>query len=96
MAELEEELGILSDEIARLGALCLVQHPTGVLDMGIHIETTLDAPEILARHQAAGNAEYDQLLILPPRSIPAAIAARGGTMVPSTPRFLAAAERPAP
>ena len=91
-AELEEELGIGAGNVRSLRPLCLIQHPTGVLDMGIHIETGLSAAAIARCHGAAGDAEYDELLVLPPHAIPAAVAAPGGAMVPSTPRFLAAFE----
>ena len=92
LAELEEELGIAPSSISAMRPLCLVQHPTGVLDMGIHIATALSAAEILHQHRTAGDAEHDDLLVLPPYEIPAAIAARGGTLAPSTVRFIAALE----
>lgn len=90
LAELAEELGIGAAEVRSLRPLCLVQHPTGVLDLGVHIETGLSAAEIIQFHRGAGDAEYDEMLVVPPDAIPAVVRVRGGAMVPSTPRFLAA------
>ena len=87
-AELREELGIEAEEVRRLSPLCLVQHPSGVLDMGVRIDTDLSAEAILSRHRALGNEEYQQLQVLPPDRIEAMAAAAGGELMPTAPAFL--------
>ena len=88
LAEQREELGLDEADITAMQPLCLVQHPTGVLDMGIRIDTPLDAEALLARHAARGNREYDRLLVVRPADLEARIAAEGGTLVPSALPFL--------
>ncbi|HYZ64068.1 MAG TPA: hypothetical protein VE650_16590 [Acetobacteraceae bacterium] len=89
LAELEEELGIGADRVTGLRPLCLVHHPSGVLDLGIRIDTDLGGAEILAAHRDSGNAEYERLLIAPAAELPGRIAALGGRLVPSGHAFLA-------
>ena len=84
LAALGEALGILEAEVATLHPMCLIQHPTGVLDIGIRIDTALDTAAILARHEASGDAEYDRLLVQPAHRIFATIEAEGGRLVPSS------------
>lgn len=69
LAELEEELGLHAADIAAMTAYRLVDHPHGVIDLGIHIETHLDADALRARHAASGNDEYDALEVLPPDAL---------------------------
>ncbi len=88
LAELREELGIGAEDVRRLRPLCLVQHPSGVLDMGVRIDTGLSADEILSRHRALGDEEYQQLQVLPPDRIEAMVAAAGGELMPTAPAFL--------
>lgn len=81
--ELQEELGLHPDEIDRLQPLCLVQHPSGVLDMGIRLDTRLPAAGILERHRTRGNAEYDRLLIHPAETLLHRLAQEGGPILPT-------------
>ncbi len=87
--ELREELGIAPDQVRGLRPLCLVQHPSGVLDLGVQIDTALDAPAILAAQRGARDQEYDRLLVAPPDRVAALVAAAGGTLVPPALAFLA-------
>lgn len=89
LTELREELGIAAADVLGLRALGLVQHPTGVLDMGVRIDTGLHGPAILASHTARGNAEYDRMLVLPPQDVLAHVGSLGGQLVPSAGPFLA-------
>ena len=86
--ELREELGIEPEHVRGLRPLCIVQHPTGVLDLGIRIDTELDRDALLRCHAGAPDQEYDRMLVVPPHEIPARVAAEGGTLVPSTYPFL--------
>ena len=96
LAELQEELGIPADAVTALRPLCLVQHPTGVLDMGVRIDTGLSAAEVRAHHRTCRDKEYDELLVLAPADLEPEIARRGGRLTPSAPAFLRAALLPAP
>ena len=89
LAELQEELGMPPDAAAALRPFRLVQHPTGVLDMGIRIDTPMSATEIMARHRTLGDGEYDRLRILPQDGLLDAIQAEGGALVPAAALFLA-------
>ncbi len=88
LAELREELGLQETDVLSLDPLCLVQHPTGVLDMGIRIRTGLRAADVLARHREHGDGEYDRLLVLPETAVIAEVESQGGTLVPSVRPFL--------
>ena len=88
LTELREELGIEADEVSSLRPLCLVQHPSGVLDMGVRIDTALSGEAILSRHRACGDEEYEQLLVLPPDEIMPMVAGLGGVLMPTVPAFL--------
>ena len=88
LKELQEELGLHSADVIGLRPLCLVQHPSGVLDLGVRIGTRLSAAEILQRQKAAPDQEYDALFMARAAAIPAAVAARGGTLVPPAAAFL--------
>ncbi len=89
LAELSEELGLPADSVRRMVPLCLVQHPSGVLDLGIRIDTALSGEKVQAAHQAGGNREYDRLLIAPADAVQAGVAAAGGQLVTSAHAFLA-------
>jgi 8-oxo-dGTP pyrophosphatase MutT (NUDIX family) len=84
LAELEEELGLAEADVTTLRPMCLIQHPTGVLDIGVRIDTPLGAAAIHARHEASGDAEYDRLMTRPAASLAAAVEAEGGRLVPSS------------
>ena len=88
LAELREELGLTEADTTALTPICLVQHPTGVLDLGFRIDTPLTPAEIHTRHQTAGDGEYDQLRILPQPGLLEAIEAEGGRPVPAARLFL--------
>jgi hypothetical protein len=83
LGELQEELGIPPEAAAQLTPFCLVQHPTGVLDLGIRIDTAMSATEILARHTTLGDGEYDRLRIIPQPDLMSTIEAEGGELVPA-------------
>ena len=88
LAELQEELGIGADAVEAIRPLCLVTHPSGVLDLGLQVTTRLTGAEILAARQAHGNQEYATLAVIPPGDIPAYTAARHGTLVPTAHELL--------
>lgn len=88
LAELREELGITPEHVRALRPLCLVQHPTGVLDLGIRIDTDMDRDAILRCHAAAPHAEYDRMLVVPPHEVAVRVAAEGGALVPAAAPFL--------
>lgn len=90
LAELREELGIAETDVRGLQPLCLVQHPSGVLDLGVRIDTGLGGAEIVLRHRTLGDGEYDRLLVAPAAQVERAVAHAGGRLVPSAPVFLAA------
>ena len=89
LAELLEELGLPPASVGALTPFCLVQHPAGVLDLGIRVDTDLDAAEIMSRHRSNGNGEYEALRILPQDQLLATVAAEGGTLVPAAALLLA-------
>ena len=88
LAELHEELGVPPEAAEALTPFCLLQHPTGVLDLGIRIDTAMGATEIMARHRTLGDGEYDQLRIIPQAELLASIRAEGGELVPAAAVFL--------
>ena len=87
-AELLEELGLLPGDIRDMRPLCLVQHPSGVLDMGVRIDTALGADAIMARQRGAKDQEYDRMIVCPPDQVEARVAAMGGMLVPPARAFL--------
>ncbi len=88
LTELHEEVGMTADHVMALRPLCLMQHPSGVLDLGIEILTGLKAAAIRAAHARAAHAEYDRLLIAPAATILDRIRAEGGDAVPAVAAFL--------
>ena len=88
LTELQEELGIPAGAVDAVRPLCLVQHPTGVLDLGMQITTRLTAADVLAAHRAAGNREYDRLLVMPAAEIQNRLATLDGQLVPPARAFL--------
>lgn len=96
LAELQEELGLPPTVVTALTPLCLVQHPTGVLDLGVRIDTSLGATEIHARHRTLGDGEYDDLRVLPRADLIGAIEQDGGQLVPAARLFLGSLPRPVP
>jgi hypothetical protein len=66
LTELREEVGLLAGDVHALRPLCLVEHAgSHVLDLGIALETTLDAAGVRARHAAGGDDEYAALTVVP-------------------------------
>jgi hypothetical protein len=89
LKELREEVGIDPTQVDMPRPLCLVEHPgSHVSDLGMAISTTLDAAEILAAHRAAGNDEYDPLLVVAEADIEEFIARAGTNLVPPALVFL--------
>lgn len=88
LAELQEELGLDAGTVDALRPLCLVQHPTGVLDLGMQMTTRLPGAAVLAAHRAHGNGEYDALAVMPAADALRWIAAQGGTAVPTVHELL--------
>ena len=88
MAELREELGMGAEHVLGLRPLCVVEHPTGVLDLGVRIDTGLGREALLRCHAAAPDQEYDRMLVVPPGELAARVAAEGGVPVPSAAHFL--------
>ena len=91
LTELEEEMGLLPSDVTGLRPLALVQHPSGVLDLGIRIDTRLDRETIVARQRGCADQEYDAILVSPADRVLADIARLGGALVPSSAVFLACA-----
>ncbi len=85
--ELAEELGITSQQVFDAHPVGLVEHAEShVLDLGIALSTQLSSGEIFALHAALGNGEYDQLVVIEPRDLPAFIAQPNVTL--QAPLFL--------
>jgi 8-oxo-dGTP pyrophosphatase MutT (NUDIX family) len=89
LKELREEVGIDATQVDTPRPLCLVEHPgSHISDLGMAISTALDAAEILAAHRAAGNDEYDPLLVVGDADIDEFIARAGTNLVPPALVFL--------
>jgi len=88
LAELQEELGLGAGTVDAIRPLCLVQHPTGVLDLGMQMVTRLPGAAVLAAHRADGNGEYDTLAVVRAADALGWIAAQGGTAVPTVHELL--------
>jgi 8-oxo-dGTP pyrophosphatase MutT (NUDIX family) len=89
LKELREELGIDAGQVGMPRPLCVVEHPgSHVSDLGMAISTCLDAAQVLAAHGAAGNDEYDPLLVVPEADIAAFVARAGTNLVPPASEFL--------
>ena len=86
--ELREELGIEPGDVTGMRPLCLVQHPSGVTDMGVQIDTGLSGAEILARQRGAADQEYDRMMVVPAAEVAARVAAEEGSLVPPALAFL--------
>lgn len=103
-AELVEELGLPAADVRNPRPLCLVEHavpgPDGgaagglgshVLDLGIALETPLDAAALRARHAAGGNEEYAALTFVKVEALPGFLAREAATVNVQAPIFLARA-----
>jgi 8-oxo-dGTP pyrophosphatase MutT (NUDIX family) len=85
LTELTEELGLPVAAMRDARPLCIVEHAVSgvgshVLDMGVSLTTDWTAAAIRARHEAAGNGEYDPLEIVPLAALPAFLAERAGAL----------------
>jgi hypothetical protein len=90
LAEAAEEIGLPADALASPRPLCVVEHPgSHVSDVGLLLETPLDAAAVLAAHRAAGNGEYDPLRIVAEADLPDVVVAIGARLVPPARVFLA-------
>jgi hypothetical protein len=89
LAELREELGLLSEAVGESRPLCIVEHPgSHVSDFGLGLITSLRGEEVLAVHQRAGNQEYEQMQVVPEKELPAFLAAQAEAIVPPAREFL--------
>jgi hypothetical protein len=89
LKELREELGIGAAQVDIPQPLCVVEHPgSHVSDLGMAINTGLDGTQVLAAHQAAGNNEYDPLLVVAEADISTFVARAGADLVPPALEFL--------
>ena len=88
LSELQEELGIGAESVQAMRPLCLVMHPSGVLDLGLQVTTRLSGADVLAAHRAHGNQEYAALAVVPPGDTTTSVAARHGTLVPTAHELL--------
>ena len=92
LAELREELGLLSEAVGKPRPLCIVEHPgSHVSDFGLGLITSLRGAEVLAAHRRAGNLEYEQMRVVPEAELPAFLAAQEDAVVPPAREFLARA-----
>ena len=89
LAELTEELGLPADAVDAPRPLCVVEHPgSHVCDLGLALHTALDAEAVLVAHRAAGNSEYDPLLVVPEAELPDFVAGLGDEIVPPAREFM--------
>ncbi len=89
LAELREELGLLSEAVGKPRPLCIVEHPgSHVSDFGLGLNTSLRGAEVLAAHWRAGNLEYEQMRVMPEAELPAFLAEQGEAVVPPAREFL--------
>jgi hypothetical protein len=86
---LREELGLLPDAVGEPRPLCVVEHPgSHVSDLGMALATNLSAKAVLSAHRARGNAEYEQMLVVPKGRLSAFLAKVGEGLVPPAREFL--------
>ena len=57
-------------------------------DLGLSLVTGLSAEAVLTAHRAGGNAEYDQMLVVPEAGLAAFLAEVGEALVPPAREFL--------
>ncbi len=90
LSELQEELGLPSDAVDEPRPICIVEHSgSHVLDFGFVLVTKLSGEAVLAAHQTRGNAEYEQVRVVPEAGVAAFLAETGeGGSVPSAREFL--------
>lgn len=89
LGELTEELGLPAREMDAPRPLCVVEHPDShVCDLGLALRTRLDAAGVLEAHAAAGNTEYDPLLVVAEAELPGFVASIGTDLVPPAREFM--------
>jgi hypothetical protein len=87
--ELQEELGLSPDMVGEPRPLCIVEHPgSHVSDLGLALSTDLTAEAVLAAHRAGGNAEYQEMRVVPESQLAAFLAEVGEALVPPAWEFL--------
>ncbi|HET7884570.1 MAG TPA: hypothetical protein VFL55_27015 [Acetobacteraceae bacterium] len=87
--ELHEELGLARDAVGVPRPLCIVEHPgSHVSDLGMALNTELDAEAVLGAHRANGNTEYAELRVVPMAELAAFLAEVGAGLVPPALVFL--------
>jgi hypothetical protein len=93
LTEMREELGLPAGAVHNPRALAVVEHAEGgrgshVADLGVAVDTDLDAPAILAAHAAHGDGEYDPLLVVPLDALAAFVAEHKASLNRQAPVFL--------
>ena len=89
LSELREELGLPPEAVGESRPLCIVEHPgSHVSDLGLALVTRLSAEAVLAARRAGGNAEYEQMLVVPEAGLAAFLAEVGEALVPPAREFL--------
>ncbi len=90
LRELEEELGVGSDDVISMEPLCLVEHPDShILDLGFLIDLRLDAAALLAAHAAAADRrEYDPLTVVPTAQFVERLIGLGDQLMPTAWLFI--------
>jgi hypothetical protein len=89
LGELQEELGLAADTVDAPRPLCIVEHPgSHVSDFGHVLTTGLTAAAVLAAHQAGGNQEYQEMMVVSEAGLVAFLAEAGDTLVPPAREFL--------
>jgi len=69
-AELSEETGITATDITTIRPFCLVEDTEShVLDIGISLESSLEAAQVLQIHRETASREYDELCVVPQAQI---------------------------
>ena len=82
-------MGLPPDAVGEPRPLCIVEHPgSHVSDLGLALVTRLSAEAVLAAHRSMGNAEYEQVLVVPEARLAAFLAEAGESLVPPAREFL--------
>ena len=88
LAELREELGLTRADVTAMRPVLAIEHAaTRIVDVGFLLSTHRTFREIERLHRAAGNAEYDALLVVAPGSLREFLARDDPMLTPSA-RFL--------
>ena len=88
LVELREELGLTPADVTAMRPVLAIEHAdTRIVDVGFLLETHRTFREIERLHRAAGNTEYDDLLLIAPGSLREFLARDDPMLTPSA-RFL--------